>query len=1035
VNISQIAVRRPVTVVMIVVGIIVMGFVALSRLSVDLLPDIEIPAAAVITTYEGAGPYEVENLVTRPVEEALATVANVTAISSQSERGRSTVVVEFAWGTDMDFALLDMRERLDMVKPFLPEDADSPRPLKFNPNDSPIFEAALSGDRTGHELREIASTRIKNQLERLNGVAAVDIVGGREREIRISLDPGKLKAYGISLDQVANALRASNINLPGGRITEGSREYTIRTEGEYETVDEIRDVVVTAGAAGVRKLKDIARVEDTFKESLVLTRVNGQESVGILVRKEAKANTVEVAELVKSELRKLSAVLGDDLRITFVADNSTFVRSAIDTVTSNAIAGGLLAVVVLLVFLQSVGTTLIISLAIPISIIATFMLIYFNDMTLNMMSLGGLALGTGMLVDNAIVVLENIFRRSESGEKPVDAAVNGASQVSMAITASTLTTVAVFLPVVFIEGIASEIFTDLSITVTFSLLSSLVVSLTLIPMLGSRFGTRVSTPPAGDESTAGKRANFIVRLLDTLSHRYSQVLARALRHRWIPLTGAFAVLLSTLPVIGMVGQEFLPSVDEGTISIRLNLETGTVLSETDKVVAELERKIGELDYVDTVLSQVGSESRGEVARLTVKMVPFEERSVSTEQAMEDIRRLARAYPEAEAKVSPVDSVTGGMSGAPLQIELRAADRDLLENAVTRVAAAVEGVEGIRDVETSIEDARPELEVKVKREKASTYGLAVYQVASAVRASVNGEVATRYRTGGDEIDVVVKLDDGIINDPDSMGQIPISTPYGTIIPLKEIASVIPCVSPDIIQRSDQERMVSVSAEISGRDLGSVIRDCEQVISDINLNPEIDVLFTGDNKWMVDAMSDLSQALVLAVFLVYVILASQFESFWQPLAILLSIPLAFVGVIWVLAATGHTLNVASFIGVIMLAGIVVNNAIVLIDYVNQNRRRGMTRDEAVEEAGRTRFRPILMTTTTTVLGLTPLAIGIGPGAELEQPIAITVIGGLSLSTLLTLFVIPLMYTLLDDMITRVREVYSEKAPGFINRLPGR
>lgn len=1041
-NISELAVKRPVTVVMLVAAVLVLGFVSLSELSLDLLPDIEIPAAAVVTTYEGAGPYEVESLVTRPIEEALSTVGNVKTIFSRSERGRSTVVVQFNWGTNMDFALLDMREKLDRVAPYLPEDADAPMPLKFNPNESPILEAALYGDMPSHELRKLAETRIKGRLERLDGVASVQVVGGREREIRVSLDPGKLRAYNIGLDQVVNALRAANINLPGGRVEEGGTEYILRTTGEYETVDEIRDIVVSAGPAGVRRLGDIARVEDTFKDVTILSRFNGRESVGVYIQKEAEANTVKVAEMVKNELDKLSSSLPKGVHVTVVSDNSAFVREAIDAVTSNATSGGILAVAVLLAVLQNLGATFIVAVSIPISIIVTFVLIYFNKMTLNLMSLGGLALGVGMLVDNSIVVLENVFRRVELGEAPRVAAVKGANEVAMAIAASTLTTVAVFLPVVFIHGVASEIFTDLALTVTFSLMASLVVAMTLVPMLASRLvGGRATGAERASASARASASSWTARVLDPLrkamavvprtldqvSDAYARALTWAAGHRGAVLGAAFAVFAASLLLLPVIGREFLPSMDEGVISVDVALRPGDVLEATDRVVTGLERDISGIPYVESVMSQVGSEGRPEEASITVKLVPLSERSVSTAEAAEEIRRLASRYAGAEIRVSPASVFAGGVLGVPLQVQLRADDRELLRKWAPAVAEAVAKVEGTRDVKTSLQKARPELDVKVNKRKASMYGLSVYQVASAVRTSVSGQVATRYRTGGTEVDIVVRLDPDSVAGVSALEEIPISTPLGAIIPLKDVADVVPGTSPDVVERADQASAVSVTSQLVGRDLGAVVKDCDEAIRRLGLPEEIDVSYEGDNKWMDEAMADLSKALVLAIFLVYVILAAQFESLWQPLAILFSIPLAFIGVLWALAATGHTLNVASMIGVIMLAGIVVNNAIVLVDRVNQNRSGGMDRFEAIREAGKTRLRPIFMTTSTTVLGLIPLALGIGAGAELEAPIAVTVIGGLTLSTLLTLFVVPLMYTLMEDALTSAQRFVSRVMSG--------
>ncbi len=1012
-SIAELSVKRPVTVVMVMMVFIVLGGVALSQLSLDLLPDIEIPAAAVVVNYEGAGPYEIESLITRPIEEVLATVGNVDTISSRCERGRATIVTMFTWGTNLDMALLDIRDKLDLVKPYLPDDADSPLLLKFDPSAVPILEFGLSGNMPDYELRDIAENQIKNKLERLDGVASVDIVGGRKREIQVTLDIGKIRAYNISLEQIIRALQASNLNLPAGEVIDGSKEYIIRTEGEYKTVDEIKDLVIAVGPAGIRKLGDIAKVEDTYKDAKVLSRVNGKESVSLLIQKEAQSNTVQVAEKVKAALKEIAKEL-EDVELTMVADTSVFVRDAVDAVKSNALMGGALAVAILLAFLRSVGSTFIISIAIPISVIATFVLMYFNNMTLNLLSLGGLALGVGMLVDNSIVVLENIFQHSERGLSPTEAAIVGSNEVITAVSASNLTTIIVFLPVVFMQGMASEIFRDLSLTVTFSLLCSLLISQTLVPMLASRMRRNVLK----EQSTEGifsKATGVIPNAIDKLSNGYSRLLPGLLRNKKAIFIIAGVGMVISLAIVPFIGKEFLPAFDEGTIRVQVKLERGYIVEETNKVVTGLERDISRLAYVDTILSQIGSESRGEEGSLTIKLVPRSERRLSTLQAVEEIRNIAKAYPTADINVSST-SVFGDMAGGgdPLVIQLRSNDLKLIEEKSKAVAKAISGVKGTRDIKSSVEEARPELQIKVKREKASTYGLSIYQIASAVRIAINGQVATRFRTGGQEIDVIVKLDDKSREGFDCIGQVPISTPLGTIIPLKEVAEVIQGTSPDTVQRLDQVRVVSVSSQIYGRALGNIVRDCEKAIKDLNLPDDIDIIYGGENEWMTEAMDDLVKALILAVFLVYMLLASQFESFWQPFVIIFSIPFAFTGVIWALLVTHNTLNVISFIGIIMLAGIVVNNAIVLIDYINQLRRRGIDREEAIVEAGRSRMRPILMTTSTTVLGLFPIAFGLGAGGELLAPVAIVVVSGLTLSTFMTLFMIPTMYIFLEDII---------------------
>lgn len=1013
-SLPQLAVKRPVTIVMLVLIVLLLGFVSFNHLYMELLPDLEIPVATVITDYTGAGPQEIENLVTRPIEEVLSTVGSIESVISRSERDQSLVIIQFDWGTDMDFALLEVREKIDIIKPYLPEDAKTPRVFRFNPNAFPIVEIGLFGDLPSHELRHIAETQIKNRLERIDGVASVEVVGGREREIHVRLDPGKMQAYNIGLDRVVQALAAANLNLTGGQVQQGSREYLVRIEGLYNSVSEIEDVVIMASAAGVRRIKDIATVEDSFKQVKELSRVNGRENVSLLINKEARANTVDVARKVQEAVASLQDMYAGQCQLSIVTDNSVFIEMSVDTVTSNAVVGGILAVLVLLLFLRNIGTTLIISVAIPISIIATFTLIYFNNMTLNLMSLGGLALGIGMLVDNAIVVIENIYRHVSEDSTPRVAAVKGTEQVSMAITASTLTTLAVFLPVVFIKGIASEIFTDLSLTITFSLASSLLVSLTLVPMLASRL---LRTTPHTDKAGGfwSIITGFLPRVIKVGSEKYARSLERLLKRRWMVVSIAVVLLLVSLGVFRTIGREFLPQMDEGTVLLQIQMPKGTTLEETNLVVMELERDLMNLEYITTVFAQVGSNVGGDNAKISAQLVPHDKRKITTAMAMEDIRLIAKDYPQAEITVAGVP-VFGdmGIGETPFKVNLQGDDLDQLEDYALVLAEHLQEIRGLRDIRTSIEEPRIEAQVQVKRDKASTYGLSIYQIAASIRTAIHGQVATRYRSDGREIDVLVKLEDQPELGLGAIGNVPISTPLGTTVLLKEVADMNMVESVDRIDRQDQSRQISVQAQVANRSLSNIVAEAEKIIAELELPNEIDVVFGGDTQWMNEALGDLAKSLVLAVCLVYMIIASQFESLWQPLVILLSIPFAFVGVAWALFLTGKTINISSMIGVILLAGIVVNNGIVLIDYINQLRQEGHTREAAVILAGKTRLRPILMTTLTTVLGLLPLAVKTGAGGELESPMAIVAIGGLTVSTLLTLFLIPTMYTIMDDFV---------------------
>lgn len=1018
-KITELSIARPVTVTMCILIVLILGWVSLDRLPLDLLPELNFPIAAVVTTYEGAAPQEVESHVTRPIEEVMTTVGNVTNVSSTSTRGQSLVLVEFNWGTDMDFAALEMREQLDLIEPLLPDDASSPRVLRFDPSQLPIMQLAVGGSLSLPELKMLADETIKSRLERIEGVASVQVLGGTEPQVHVLLDPTLMRVYGISFSQVTQALQAANLNLPGGQIEEGSRQVSVRTTGQFATVDEIARIRIPTPAGGVL-LRDIAAVRAGESDTVQHTRLNRRPSLGINILKETGANSVTVARAVRAELERLEREYQGILEFVVVADEAEFVEASVNSVMSNAIAGGVLAMLILVAFLRNVRSTLVIATSIPISIVATFILIYFAGMTLNMLSLGGLALGIGMLVDNAIVVLENIFRHRQFTPDPKEAAVRGTSEVATAIAASTLTTIAVFLPVVFIEGLAAQIFRDLSLTVSFSLIVSLAVAVTLVPLLCAHW---LGRRKAGVQPLAHAEAGAAVdnrgfgdggsKLVAKAADLLASFVRRALsRKRWVFLVAA-AAMASALALVPLIGAEFLPAIDEGLIQISLSMPKGTRLGETDAAASALEAYLLGIPEVESVFTSVGSVEAPDEGSLLVRLVPLERRSRSTQEVVEAIRASLPPLPGAEVEVEASSTfVGGGAGGAPIQVELRGDDLDLLRSTALELKELIAALPGIANVSTSFDEGRPEVQVRVLRQKADELGITVAQIASAVRTAVSGDVATVLRTGSDEIDVVVRLDERFRGSVESLAQIPIATAVG-MIPLGELAELVEETSPLSVDRSAQSRAVRIYAHASaGQDLGSAASAIEALLAEHGLPPGIDAVFGGEVQQMQEAFADLGLALVLAVILVYAVLASQFESLIQPLAIIFSVPLAFVGAVWGLALTGQTLNVASFIGIIMLTGIVVNNAIVLVDFVNQLRARGMERTEALAEAARTRLRPILMTTLTTVLGMIPLALGIGEGSELEAPIAVAVIGGLSVSTLLTLVVVPAAYAALED-----------------------
>lgn len=1036
-KITELSIARPVTVAMCVLIVLILGWVSLDRLPLDLLPELNFPIAAVVTTYEGAAPQEVESHVTRPIEEVMTTVGNVTNVSSTSTRGQSLVLVEFNWGTDMNFASLEMREQLDLIEPLLPDGAGSPRVLRFDPSQLPIMQLAVGGSLSLPELKVLAEESVKSRLERIEGVASVQVLGGTEPQVHVLLDPTLMRVYGVSFSQVTQALQAANLNLPGGQIEEGSRQVSVRTTGQFTSVDEIARVRIPTATGGVL-LRDIAVVREGESDAVQYTRLNRRPSLGINILKETGANSVTVARAVRAELARLEREYQGILEFVVVADEAEFVEASVNSVMSNAVAGGLLAMLILVAFLRNIRSTLVIATSIPISIVATFILIYFAGMTLNMLSLGGLALGIGMLVDNAIVVLENIFRHRQFTPDPKEAAIRGTTEVGMAIAASTLTTIAVFLPVVFIEGLAAQIFRDLSLTVSFSLIVSLAVAVTLVPLLSARWmgrsgamahaggGSEIGAPlesglvAAGSDRPGDGGSKLVARASDFLARFVRRALSRK---RWV-FAGAMLAFASALAIVPLIGTEFLPAIDEGLIQVSLSMPKGTRLDETDEAVAALEAHLLGIPEVESVFTSVGSVEAPDEGSLAVRLVPLERRSRSTHEVVEVIRASLPPLPGAEVRVEASSTFAGGgVGGAPIQVELRGDDLDLLRATALELKELIAALPGIANVSTSFDEGRPELQVRVARQKADELGITVAQIASAVRAAVSGDAATVLRTGTDEIDVVVRLDERFRTSAESLAQIPIATAVG-MVPLGELADLVAETSPLSVDRSAQSRAVRINAHATvDQNLGSAASAIEALLAGYGLPPGIDAVFGGEVQQMQEAFADLGLALALAVILVYAVLASQFESLIQPLAIIFSVPLAFVGAAWGLALTGQTLNVAAFIGVIMLTGIVVNNAIVLIDFVNQLRARGMERTEALAEAARTRLRPILMTTLTTVLGMIPLALGIGEGSELEAPIAVAVIGGLSVSTLLTLVVVPAAYAALEDTAAFLRRAIAK------------
>ncbi len=1019
-RISRFAVHRPIFTIMVVLIVILLGTISLLNLPIDLMPDISYPTLSISCAYENAGPEEIEELITRPIEQAMSAVPGVEEVTSVSVEGQGTVRVTFSWGTDLDAAANDIRDRLDRVIRRLPEEADRPSLRKFDLASFPILILGASSKLDPIQTRQIIEDQVQYRLERVPGVAAVDIWGGLEREIHVNLDPAKINALSIPLDRIIANIREGNVNIPAGTIEKGNFEVTIRTPGEYTDLKQLEDTVVAMRQGVPIQLREIATVEDSWQKITRIVRVNGEPGLRLSVNKQSSKNTVEVARGALKELERINRDI-PQIKIIPIIDTSNYIERSIRNVGSAAIYGGILAVIVLLIFLRNVRSTIIIATAIPVSIIATFALLYFGGLTLNIMTLGGLALGIGMLVDNAIVVLENIFRIRESGEALETAAIDGTEEVTSAIIASTLTTMVVFLPLVFMQGMSGVMFKQLSIVVAFSLLCSLVVAMTVVPMLSARILPSISKENANKSGIGNRIFEISGIFFKHLEDNYKKLLHVALNHR--PFVVIIAVLITaiSMALIPYVGAELMPSTDEGEVRINGEMQVGTRLDLLDEKFKIIEQIVNESvpEIQNVVTSAGGSRWRGaggHTGSLRISLKPESQRTRSSEQIASDLRRKLSNIPGMIIRTRAGQGLfilRMGTSGADrVQVEVRGHDLQTADTLAKQVKELIESVEGITDAQISRESGSPEELVLIDRQKAADMSLTVSKIANALQTILSGTRAGYYRQAGDEFTILVKLRDAEKSNLSDILDLTLTNSDGQPVVLKNVVSVGPRSGPVVIERKDQERIVTVSADISGRDMGSILSDIRELLRTVPVPREFAITFGGDYEEQQKSFRELSFSCILALLLVYMVMACQYESLRDPFVVMFSVPLAAIGVILMLFFTGTTFNIQSFIGSIMLGGIVVNNAILLVDHTNLLRRKAsMPLREAIEEAGRRRLRPILMTAATTVIGLLPLALGLGEGGEAQAPMARVVIGGLLSSTFITLVFVPVVYSIFE------------------------
>ncbi|MBU3918178.1 efflux RND transporter permease subunit, partial [bacterium] len=1018
-KISRFSVLRPVFTTMVMLIVIILGSVALSRLPIDLMPKITFPTLSVITEYENAGPKEVEDLITRPIEQAVSAVPGVQSVTSTSSDGTSVVRVSFIWGTDLNEAANDIRDRLDRVISNLPDEAGRPTLRKFNLDQFPILIMGVTARLDPVEMRRIVEEQIGYRFERIDGVAAVDVWGGMEREIQVKVFPDKLKALGLSFKQIIDSIRSQNVSIPTGTLKRGSYDLVVTTAGEYSNLDDLRNTVVVVRDDVPIQLKEIATIKSDHKKIFNIIRINGKPGIRIAIRKQELANTVQVAEDVLKELEQIQKDI-PQLTITPLVNTADYIESSITNVTTMAGYGGLFAILVFLVFLRNLRSTAIISTAIPISIIATFIFIYFAGFTINLMSLGGLAIGVGMIVDNSIVVLENIFRLRRDGADPKTAAINGSEEVTSAIIASTLTTLVIFLPLVFVRGIAGIMFKQLAAVISFSLLCSLMVALMLIPMLSSRlipanvFSRRRST--AADKTAAEiNKEHLFVR-------GYQSLLRLALANRKTTVLLIFVMLLLSLTLIPFIGVEYMPAADEGEVRVNVDMDIGTRLDILDRQFNLVEKIVQDsVPETQNMVARLGASNweggGSHTGRLQITLKPLSQRSRSSEEIAVFLQKELAHIPGIQIRTRAgqglfIFRLISGGDSERIQIDIRGYDLDKANSLAGVIRQRIENIQGITDVRLSYEAGRPEQQIFADRERAAQMKLSVSDIAGALQTILSGSQSGKFREEGREYDIVVSVKDAENMDISELLDLTIINSAGQSIMLKNVVTTAKRTAPASINRKDQQRTVTLSVNISERDMGSILKDIRTVLQTIVIPKDLNVAFSGDYEAQQEAFQELLIGIILAIVLVYMVLASLYESLRDPLLVLFSVPLAIIGVILMLFLTGTTFNVQSYIGCIMLAGIVVNNAILLVDHTNLLRERdGLPVNQAIVEAAGRRLRPIMMTASTTILGMVPLSLGILEGSETQASLARVVIGGLTSSTIITLIFVPVIYSLFE------------------------
>lgn len=1012
-KLPEYGVKWPVTAGVFFAAIIVLGAFAYTLVGVDLMPDFDVPIISIITVYEGAGPQEVESRITELVESTVSAVENVDEVTSLSMEGVSLVTVKFDWGIDLGIATNDIRDKLDRIRKALPDESEDPILMKFDMSMIPVVVYGITAEESWAKIDIIVNDKIIDRLKRVPGVATVSSMGGARRTVHVHLNRERLKATGITGQEIVQTLRAQNLSNPGGHIKSGITDFLIRTPEEFTSVDQINDVVIRVTPTGVIRVKDVAEVEDGFAELTEDVYMNGKRAMGMRILKQSGGNTVAVANSIGEVMPSLRTELPKDVEIMQFIDTSEFIKNTVENLKSSLLFGGVCVFLVILFFIRDIRASIIVAITIPTSLIITFLLMYLNDYTINQISMSSLVIAIGMVVDNAIVVLDNIKRYMDRGVKPAESAAWGASEMTASVVASTLTTIAIFLPIMFTSGITKIFFGQLAAIVTMALIASLISALLLTPMMCSKLLKRDGEL---------KQPIFIKfgKILDKVETIYGNILNMALRNRIKTVSVIVLLLIGSFGLLPFVGIEYMPEEDQGRLTIKVELPTGTRFEETGKVCIQIRNLVKKLvpevvaDFIsygigENAESMMFSSDKGSnIGEISIRLTSRNTRKKSVKDVIADIRPEIEKIPGITARFS----TQGGMgSGDDFTLDVYGHDLETGVNYANDIVKAISEIKSLQDIEISQKLAQPELTIKINREKASSFGLNITTIANTVELYFSGDTTVKYREDGEEYDISVRLrkEDRVkIND---LSQIYIGTPTGDQVRLSNLADIIQGVGPTQIRRSEQQRYIQITASIHESDTGTVITQAKKILNTIPVPPSFSWEFAGDEKEREESFSLLFQAGLLGMMLVYMVMASQFESLLAPLIIAFSIPFGFIGAIIMLILSGTSLSVVSLLGMLILIGIVVNNGIVLISYVNILVGRGYKTTEALIEAGKTRLRPILSTTCTTVLGMLPMAFASGDGSEIWIPIAWTVIGGLVVSTMMTLILMPTLYSLLQ------------------------